>query len=338
MGWLENWSQDDGVVLALPHSDVLDLSKAVVVFDGANARLSTYADVLVDAIYKSSRCSWKRCSSVSAEQPEEDAAIVRLVVDAELGAELGSEGYELALEMEEDPAQGGVHKVYISGATDRAVLFGVGRLLREINADYNISYSKALQGVCYVSTKHPRIVSIPQYSMRQHQVAYRPKTNSYDAFTPEMMRKEILDLALFGCNAIEVIPPGIDDALQSPQFSVSWMEMLKVVSEWCDRLDIRLSIWYPAYFSYSTEEDMANAKAHWQSIFSALTRLDALFVPGGDPGGRPAHEFFKIVEKQAQFLREEFFPDCEIWVSSQYGLSVSYDLGTDVWGELYILS
>ena len=46
-------------------------------------------------------------------------------------------------------------------------------------------------------------------------MAYRPKTNSYDAFTVEMMRQEVLDLVLFGSNGIEMIPPGIDDAMQA---------------------------------------------------------------------------------------------------------------------------
>ena len=335
MGWLENWSQDDGIALGLPLEDVLDLSSAVVLYDVSSPRQDTYAQVLLDAIYKSSRCSWSKMDADAASADHDFAdgsrALIRLVVCDSRREELGEEGYELVLSKQGEV--GGNAEVVVHGATDRAILYGVGRLLREIYADYNISYSKPLQRVCYVSTKHERIVSVPAYCMRQHQVAYRPKTNSYDAFTPEMMRREILDLALFGCNAIEVIPPGIDDALQSPQFSVSWMEMLRVVSEWCDRLDIRMSIWYPAFFSYSTEEDMAKAEAHWHSIFSALTRLDALFVPGGDPGGRPANEFFKIVEKQARFLRERFFPNCEIWVSSQYGLSVSYDLGTDVWGK-----
>jgi hypothetical protein len=41
--------------------------------------------------------------------------------------------------------------------------------------------------------------------MRQHQIAYRPKTNTYDAFDLSMMRREIIELALFGMNAVEVI-------------------------------------------------------------------------------------------------------------------------------------
>lgn len=34
------------------------------------------------------------------------------------------------------------------------------------------------------------------------------------------MRREILELVFFGMNTVEVIPPGLDDADQSPNFQV----------------------------------------------------------------------------------------------------------------------
>ena len=83
----------------------------------------------------------------------------------------------------------------------------------------------------------------PRIKVRQHQIAYRPKTNSYDAFTAEQMRQQILDCALFGCNSIEVIPPGLDDAGFSPHFGIPWLDMLGVASGYCDSLDLGVSIW-----------------------------------------------------------------------------------------------
>ena len=135
------------------------------------------------------------------------------------------------------------------------------------------------------------------------------------------MRQEILDLALFGCNAIEMIPPGLDDAAQSPHFKVSWLDMLSCVSEWCDDLDLRVSMWYPAFLKnwYFDEEKKKEVIAIWDEVFSHLKRFDVLFVPGGDPGGRPAEELFAIVEMQARHVRSKWFPKCEVWVSTQYG-------------------
>ncbi len=216
----------------------------------------------------------------------------------------------------------------ISGKSDRGILFGLGRFLRDVlSMEFYQSYGTALQRRC-VAPQKIRIVSSPDYAMRQHQIAYRPKTNAYDAFTPQQMRDEVTDLALFGTNGIEMIPPGIDDAMQSPHFTIAWTKMLYVVSEWCDRLDVNVSIWYPAFFkNYDDPETSRKAEAHWNEIFSSLKRLDVLFVPGGDPGGRAAHEFFRVVERQSKFMRSKFFPKCEVWVSSQYGLSTSVDLG-----------
>ena len=43
--------------------------------------------------------------------------------------------------------------------------------------------------------------------MRGHQTSYRPKTNSYDAWTVDMWEQYIRDLAVFGANSYELIPP-----------------------------------------------------------------------------------------------------------------------------------
>ena len=56
---------------------------------------------------------------------------------------------------------------------------------------------------------------------------------SASVFRGERPLQEILDLALFGANAIEMIPPGIDDAMQSPNMKVPWLSMLREVSTWC---------------------------------------------------------------------------------------------------------
>ena len=148
------------------------------------------------------------------------------------------------------------------------------------------------------------------------QVAYRPKTNSYDAFTVAQMQQEITDLALFGTNGIEVIPPALDDAAQSPHFTVPWLQMLTATSRWCDNLDLNVSIWYPAFFRSYDGDGATAARAHWDSVFAALPRLDVLFIPGGDPGGRPAANFFPIAEVHAEHYRRHF-PRGEVWISSQ---------------------
>ena len=65
------------------------------------------------------------------------------------------------------------------------------------------------------------IHSSPKYPLRGHQLGYRPKTNAYDAWTVEMWDQYIRDLAIFGTNAIEIIPPRSDDEPDSPLFPAS---------------------------------------------------------------------------------------------------------------------
>jgi hypothetical protein len=66
-------------------------------------------------------------------------------------------------------------------------------------------YSSPLYRICSLDGAVGHILSAPRFMMRQHQIAYRPKTNTYDAFDLSMMRREIIELALFGMNAVEVI-------------------------------------------------------------------------------------------------------------------------------------
>ncbi|GBG25674.1 Hypothetical Protein FCC1311_018932 [Hondaea fermentalgiana] len=374
MGWLENWKKLDATVLEVPpgFKDCAG-SKVVVRYTATRQRHRKFAEILCAEVKKRSRVKWTILpasdedsgpqkdleeTETSEELSSEDDLAATAAAAAEatrasiiLSTEASETGTEIHLQVIEDlvlhPDASGSDEGYmirtsedarsivIRANRDRGLLFGIGRLLREMRMDYHISYAKPLQSLCACPTQL-EIVSVPTYGMRQHQVAYRPKTNSYDAFTPEMMRQEILDLALFGTNGIEMIPPGIDDALQSPSFSVDWLTMLRIVSTFCNELDINVSMWYPAFFkSYEDADLLAQAREHWAAIMSNLARLDVLFVPGGDPGGRPAQEFFRAVELQAHFVRSNYFPNVEVWVSSQYGLSTSVDLGlTEPWVPL----
>jgi len=335
MGWLDNWRKLDPTKLELEKAGTKSLGHACIcwkILDKSHGRrLKLYAEVLQDEVFKRSKTMWEvlECSETTADDQSKD--LVELTLDSNLQGRLGAEGYKIKVESYES----GRVLVKVTATAERGVLFGVGRLLREMSLDFHISYAEPLVSLCAVPLNLD-IESKPQYRMRQHQIAYRPKTNSYDGFTPEMMCQEILDLALFGTNAIELIPPGIDDALQSPNFSIPWLDMMEVVSNYCDRLDINISIWYPAFFKdYNDASMLEQAEEHWATIFGSLKRLNVLFVPGGDPGGRPAKDFFEAVEKQAAFLRKHHFPQCEVWVSSQYGLSMSVDLGiTEPWKPL----
>ena len=224
------------------------------------------------------------------------------------------------------------NSLVLESSSERGLLFAVGRLIRQLNIAFNQEYEVPLQRIIKLPS-NTYIISSPKYpAWRGHQIAYRPKTNTYDAFTLKQMQQEILDCVLWGANVIEIIPPELDDYQQSPHFQASWLDIIRGVSDYCDQLDIMTSIWYPAYFQdYSEGENMNKALIHWKMIFGALKRLDKLFVPGGDPGGRDPKLLFEIIEKQADFMRKNYFPSAEVWVSSQFGLAISSDLGLKPW-------
>ena len=112
----------------------------------------------------------------------------------------GAEGFRVAVSGK---------TVVVAGNSDRAVVFGAGYLLRHLE----MRRGKVLQLADDLKT-----ATSPQIAIRGHQLGYRPKVNAYDAFTVAMFEQYIRDLAVFGTNAIELIPPRSDDADESPHF------------------------------------------------------------------------------------------------------------------------
>ncbi|MGI2297500.1 hypothetical protein [Paenibacillus sp. GXUN7292] len=77
------------------------------------------------------------------------------------------------------------------------------------------------------------LAETPHFSLRGHQLGYRPKTNAYDAWTPEIYSQYIRELALFGTNSIEIVPPITDDERIGPLMKYDPLFMTRHVSEVC---------------------------------------------------------------------------------------------------------
>jgi len=153
--------------------------------------------------------------------------------------------------------------------------------------------------------------------LRGHQLGYRPKVNAYDAFTVEMYDQYIRDLAIFGTNSIELIPPRSDDADESPHFPLPKIEMMEEVSRICDRYGLDVWIWYPAMDKdYSDPATVEFALKEWEQVYRRLPRIDYLFVPGGDPGHTQPKYLFALLEKQTALLRK-YHPKAQMWMSPQ---------------------
>jgi len=225
------------------------------------------------------------------------------------------EGYAIHVAQSE-----GAPVVYVAGTDERGVLFGVGKLLRSFR----------MTRLKLEIEDHLEIKSSPKYPLRGHQLGYRPKTNSYDGWTVALWDQYIRELALFGCNMIELIPPRSDDDADSPHFPLPQKEMMIEMSRICDEYGLDVWIWYPAMErDYSNPATVDREVAAWGEIFKVLPRIDAVFVPGGDPGHTEPKYMMALLEKQTQNLRQ-YHPMGQMWMSPQSFTQVWLDEFLDI--------
>jgi hypothetical protein len=211
----------------------------------------------------------------------------------------GGDGFRIAVDSQ---------AVIVAGNSNRAVVFGAGYLLRHLT----MRRGKILEVAATL-----KVSTAPKYPIRGHQLGYRPKVNAYDAFTAPMFEQYIRDLAVFGTNAIELIPPRSDDADDSPHFPLPKIEMMEEVSRICDEYGLDVWIWYPAMDKdYSDPATVEFALKEWAEVFRRLPRIDNIFVPGGDPGHTEPKYLFALLEKQTENLHR-YHPHARMWVSPQ---------------------
>ena len=268
--------------LAAARCFALDLQHAAVKFSPADQKAAT---VLIEEVEKRTQIRWPANAAGSPV---------------------------IALERAKGPAEGyairaGSGGVTVSGSDARGVLFGVGRLLRVLDM------SKA--SVSLADGYH--ITTAPKYALRGHQLGYRPKTNAYDAWSVPVWDQYIRDLTIFGNNAIELIPPRSDDAADSPHFPLPPMRMMVEMSRIANDYHQDVWIWYPAMDrDYSDPKTVEFALKEWGDVFRQLPRIDAVFVPGGDPGHTQPKYLMALLEKETQVLHR-YHPKAQMWVSPQ---------------------
>ena len=195
----------------------------------------------------------------------------------------------------------------VAGNDARGVLYGVGQLLRSLRMErQRIALPAALD-----------IVSAPHSPLRGHQLGYRPKTNSYDGWDLALWEQYIRDLAVFGANAVELIPPRSDDAPDSPLFPLPPMEMMIGMSRLLDEYGLDVWIWYPAMDpDYADPKTVEFALHEWGEVFRQLPRIDAVFVPGGDPGHTEPKHLMNLLAKETEVLHR-YHPKAQMWVAPQ---------------------
>ncbi len=286
--------------------EMLDFSNASIYASKKDAKeLVKVIQVLQEEIQKRSQINLESTKKLSDKNPQiilslgEDLGSSYSTLLSQIGT-IEDEGYKILVLTSES-------KVIIQAKTKRGALYGVGKLLRSMEIrPREILVPDAL-----------RITSSPAYEIRGHQLGYRPKTNSYDAWSVAQFDQYIRELSLFGANSIEIMPPRTDDDFTSRHMQLPAIEMIKEQSRICNEYDLDVWMWYPNMGSdYQNFDSLKKEMDERHEVFSAIPRLDHLFVPGGDPGDLEPDILFSWMEKEAEILHQ-YHPNAKIWLSPQ---------------------
>ncbi|WP_294259047.1 hypothetical protein [uncultured Sphingomonas sp.] len=161
-----------------------------------------------------------------------------------------------------------------------------------------------------------RYDSAPARPVRLTQIGYRAKNNSYDAWTLAMFRRRIEDYALWGASGVQVIAPVSDDDATSPLFPAPPLETLRGIGDFAHRLGIDFALYYPNLHDYDTQTERDHELGRFRLLLGSLPQVDALYVPGGDPGRAAPDRLFPLVADEAATLRARN-PDASVWISTQ---------------------
>ncbi len=194
--------------------------------------------------------------------------------------------------------------IFVIGADGRGAMFGVGRLLRALRLKEETIRIGSTFGVA----------TAPAYAIRGHQLGYRARANSWDAWTPEQFDQHIRELVIFGANCIENIP--FEDERKNPLMKVSREQMNLELSRICARYGIGYWVWTPADFALTDQARREVALQQHERLYQECPRLDAVFFPGGDPGDNPPELVIPFLKDLATRLAKHH-PRVRIWVSLQ---------------------
>lgn len=304
-----------GALLGSANAEAIDLTAAAVLLrPDAGEHERNAVGVLTREVQKRTGLAW----SVRSDWPDRGPVIVvtsRFSADLDRMApsvvragvrELRPEGYCLVSTDPGSTSSNGSSQpnvVWIVGAEPRGVLFGVGHLLRKL--DWG-------NGTARLAEPINRTTS-PAYRLRGHQLGYRARANSYDAWDEARYEQYLVELAIFGGNAIENIPFQDRDG---PHMRVSRRAMNRKLSELCRSYDVEYWVWTPADFNLKDVERRNQALALHEQLYADSPRLDGVFVPGGDPGDNRPTEIMPYLKDLAARLRHRH-PAAKVWLSMQ---------------------
>ena len=291
------------------YSQTNDFSDAkIFLSEKNNVHLNKTGQIIQEEIAKRSQL----LLPITFKKPQENSKSIFICIESRMSnfpysirsamqnlPETGKEGFKII--MNDDKS------VIIAGHDEAGALYGAGWLLRKMEiSEHSILVPAGIS-----------ISSTPAYPIRGHQLGYRPKTNAYDAWGVEQFDSYIRDLAVFGANSIEIMPPRTDDDFTSFHMKMPAIEMIVQQSRICKEYGLNVWMWYPNMGSdYTSPDSIKKELDEREKVFSILPRLDALFVPAGDPGELDPDILFEWLGRVAVVLHK-YHPKAKIWVSPQ---------------------
>ncbi|MHC4476298.1 MAG: hypothetical protein ACYTEL_11670 [Planctomycetota bacterium] len=293
----------------------IDLSQAkIVALNNRSKVQASAADMLCDEIDRRTRIGLE----VVEEMPSAKVVTIAIGTGKEAGDKVGGPPSGLSVPQKADGYAIWIDKsergptICLAGHDDRGALYAVGRLLRMLDMRRDrVSVDAGIQ-----------VATAPKYALRGHQMGYRAKTNSYDAWTVAMWEQYLRDMIVFGMSAIEIVPPVTDDLLDSPVMPKKPMDMMIAQSKLADDYGLDVWIWYPAMEFRGMKrkkispETMEQAIRNRHDVLSKLGRVDAVFVPSGDPGEVHPQYLFPHMKEHKKVLNK-YHPKAQMWSSVQ---------------------
>lgn len=290
----------------------LDLTQAVVVIRSGDLPPAEKVapTILTEEIASRTGVTWK----VVSEWPEKANTIIAISTLKDppawkdrIAGSIGSVPQKAeAFAVQVTPATTGKPAtVVITGYDARGAMYGVGKLLRSANWKSG--------AISIASDFHAE--EAPDKPLRGHQIGYRDTANSWDAWSLDQFDAYFREMAIFGANSVENIP--FHDARLPRVMKYTREEMNKKFGELCEKYDLEHWIWVPVEVMLPDDEKEAKFLQEQEVFYRSVKRLDAIFVPGGDPGNNKAIVLIPHLEKMAALARKSH-PQVKVWLSLQH--------------------
>lgn len=326
-------AQGSGDPAPAPQDQLVDLSRAVVVVSrGAGPVERQAARMLVEESARRSGVTLPVREGLPARDAQQPLILLGTLerrppsvapdvvarVPRSPAGKPAEESYALVV----DPRRRGP-VVSVLGADARGCMFGTGRLLRELR----FSAGRIEAPLLVTSTA-------PAQRLRGHQLGWRPVSNTYDRWGLKEYEQYLRDLVVWGTNAIELIPeePGTDSA-RNIEFNARLANLIHSYG-------LQVWLWYPMddRVPPGLQGDGLTAGQNAcpsrvagrrfildrrRELFRRIKHIDAVFIPGGDPGGcecercQPWERTLLPLAEEVSTLLRKSHPGAQVWLSNQ---------------------